>query len=375
MSRIVIDAREYTTTTGRYMFRLVQYLEQIDSKTQTGHNFVILLKPSDMTSYDFTNPRFTKIACPHQEFTFDEQLGLLGQIKDLKPDLVHFGMVQQPIGYSGLTVTTMHDLTTVRFRNPSKNVLVYSFKQQIYKGINQYVARKSAAILTPSEFVKQDIVSYTHIPAKKITVTYEAADPITEPVEALAPLMGKPFILYVGRPLPHKNLGRLIDAFAALKTTHPELTLVLGGKTDQLYEQYYADVQRRAIPDVVFTGYVSEGQLRWLYENCQAYIFPSLSEGFGLPGLEAMQHGAAVVSSQATCLPEIYGQAAHYFDPLSVSAMTEAIADVLDNPELRTDLAQKGRQQAARYSWRRMAEQTLAVYDQVLGNSQAQPSD
>lgn len=366
MSRIVIDAREYTTTTGRYVYRLLQYLDHIDAAVPTGHDFIVLLKPADMHVSTFTSPRFTKVACPHKEFTFDEQLGLLGQIKDLQPDLVHFGMVQQPIGYRGLSVTTMHDLTTIRFRNPLKNPLVFSFKQQIYKAVNQYVARKSAAILTPTDFVKQDIVHYTRVPADKITVTYEAADAISDAPEIVTGLKARKFIMYVGRPLPHKNLGRLIDAFAALKQTHPDLCLVLVGRTDPLYEQYYAAIQRRGLPDVIFTGFASEGQLRWLYEHCQAYVFPSLSEGFGLPGLEAMTHGAPVVSSNATCLPEVFGAAAHYFDPLDVGALVTAVSQVLDTPALRRNMVAQGRLQAATYSWRRMAEQTLDVYNQIL---------
>src|SRR4051794_22089987 len=102
MSRIVIDAREYTSSTGRYMFRLLQYLEKLDSE----HTYTILLKPHDMEAYEFSNPRFTKVPCPHKEFTFDEQLGLLRQIRGLKPDLVHFGKDHQPILYSGKVVTT-----------------------------------------------------------------------------------------------------------------------------------------------------------------------------------------------------------------------------------------------------------------------------
>ncbi|HVA11419.1 MAG TPA: glycosyltransferase, partial [Candidatus Dormibacteraeota bacterium] len=92
----------------------------------------------------------------------------------------------------------------------------------------------------------------------------------------------------------------------------------------------------------------------------------SLSEGFGLPGLEAMAHGAPVVSSNATCLPEIYGEAARYFDPLDVTAMSDAINEVLTDKSLRDELIKKGRAQAAKYSWRRAAEQTLAVYDKLL---------
>jgi len=118
---------------------------------------------------------------------------------------------------------------------------------------------------------------------------------------------------------------------------------------------------------VVFPGHVSEGQLRWLYENTAAYVFPSLSEGFGLPGLEAMAHGAPVVSSKATCLPEIYGDAAVYFDPLSTNDIARKINSVINSQSLRTQMIKRGRSQAARYSWKTMAKQTLEIYKQALG--------
>lgn len=364
MSKIVIDAREYSTSTGRYISRLIQYLQA--DQTNSEHDYVILLTPSDMNAYQPSSPRFSKVACPYKEFTFGEQLGLLGLIKELRPDLVHFGATQQPIGYRGLSVTTMHDLTTARFRNPSKNQLAFRFKQQVYKGVIKYVAGRSAAILVPSEFVKQDIIKYTRVLADKITVTYEAADAIDDVPETVKLLVGKRFIMYVGRPMLHKNLGRLLDAFTILKAARPELFLVLAGKTDRLYEQYYAEVQQRGLADVLFTGYVSEGQLHWLYENCQAYIFPSLSEGFGLPGLEAMRHGAAVVSSKASCLPEIYGAAAEYFDPYDVNDIAAHIERVLHDPLLRRSLVAAGSRQVERYSWQRMTRQTLKVYNDVL---------
>lgn len=372
MSHIVIDAREFTTTTGRYVYRLVQYLEQIELERATGHSYTVLLKPADMTAYTFTSPAFRAVACPHKEFTVSEQLGLLRQIKSLQPDLVHFPMVQQPILYRGRVVTTMQDLTTLRFRNPSKNAVVFTAKQQVYKLVNQVAARKSVHLITPSAFVKQDVVQYTRVPADKITVTLEAADPITEPAQPVAELTGGPdgrvgrYLMYVGRPLPHKNLGRLIGAFAQLKQQFPDLKLVLAGKRDALYDRHAAEAAAKGITDIIFTGFVSEGQLRWLYEHCAAYVFPSLSEGFGLPGLEAMLHGAPVASSDATCLPEVYGDAAHYFDPTSISDMARSIADILSDSGLRHELIKKGRAQTAHYSWRRMADQTLAIYNSVL---------
>lgn len=362
MARIVIDAREYTSTTGRYMFRLLQYLDGL----QTEHEFLILLKPKDMDVYEYQNPNFKKIACTHKEFTFAEQIGFKKQIKDLHPDLVHFGMVQQPVWYRGKVVTTMHDLITTRFPNPAKNVIVYTFKQQVYKWVNKRVAKKSQAIITPTQFVKDDVVNYTGVNPNKITVTYESADLIKDAAEPIDALQNKQFIMYLGRPTPHKNLERLIDAFELLRAQHPELTLVLAGKKDANYQRIDANVQARGIKHVYFTDFVSEGQLRWLYNNCRAYVFPSLSEGFGLPALEAMAHGAPIVSSNTSCLPEVYGDAAHYFEPTDVQAMADAINEVLTNKDLRQQLLANGEKQVKKYSWQRTAEQTLAIYNQVL---------
>jgi glycosyltransferase involved in cell wall biosynthesis len=364
VSLIAIDARQYSTSTGRYIFRLIQYLERVDQ----ANDYLILLKPDDLEAYEPTNPNFKKLACPFKEYTFAEQIGFHRQLKSLKPDLVHFGMTQQPVLYRGKTVTTIHDLTTARFDNPAKNRLIFRVKQLVYKLVIRRVAHKSNRLIVPSGFVKDDVAAFAKINPDKISVTYEAADAINATAEPIKALTGKQFIMYVGRPTPHKNLERLVDAFAKLRADHPELLLVLGGQKDKNYEQLESMVKRQAVKGVFFSGFLQEGQLRWLYENCAAYVFPSLSEGFGLPGLEAMVHGAPVVSSDATCLPEIYGGAAHYFDPNDTAAMVRSIGEVLTDDKLRQRLVAKGYEQAKKYSWRRMAEQTLGVYKQVLEN-------
>jgi glycosyltransferase involved in cell wall biosynthesis len=358
---IIIDARELRSSTGRYMERLLHHLQAIDHD----NHYTVLLKPRDLAGWQPDSPNFTPLACPYAEFGFGEQLGFKRQLDGLKADLVHFGMTQQPVRYHGKAVTTIHDLTTLRFTNPDKNRLVFALKQQVYKHVVKRVAHKSAAIITPSQFVKDDLVKFAEVDPDKIMVTYEAAEAITDVPEAATGLEGHQFLVYVGRPTPHKNLDRLIEAFVALKATHPDLLLVLVGQKDANYERIETEVRQRTIKNVVFTGYVSEGRLRWLYENCAAYVFPSLSEGFGLPGLEAMVHGAPVVASNATCLPEIYGEAAHYFDPLNVTAMADAINEVLTDKALRQGLVEAGRRQAKKYSWKRMAEQTLEVYNLV----------
>jgi glycosyltransferase involved in cell wall biosynthesis len=366
MKKIVIDARELRGTgVGRYLDRLLYFLQETD--TDKSHHYIVLLKPKDLDSWQPTSKNFTKVACRFKEFTLSEQVGLLWQLLEFGADLVHFPMVQQPVLYHGKVVTTMQDLTTLRFSNPSKNIVVFKFKQWVYRWVNFIAARKSSAIITPSEFVKDDVARTMRANSRKITVTYEAGDSIDGTPEPVEELEDKQFIMYVGRPLPHKNLERLIDAFNVLKQTHPNLHLALVGKKDVLYKRHERETNRKGIPDVHFTGFISDEQLKWMYQHTAAYVFPSLSEGFGLPPLEAMACGAPVVSSNATCIPEVCGDAAYYFDPLNIEEMAVAIGKVIDSEKLRAKLIEAGKKQVKTYSWKRMAEQTLDVYQQVLG--------
>lgn len=366
MKRIVIDAREYPTSTGRYIRKLLEYLEVIDGNNDE-REYVVLLKSADFDAYQPKAKNFSKQIADIKEFTFAEQFKFLRQIRNLKADLVHFALVHQPILYHKPVVTTLQDFTTLRFYNPSKNIVVFKFKQLVYLFVNVVASVKSRHLITPTEFVKKDALRLLKSNPGKITVTLESADRISAPAEAISNLKDTPFLMYVGRSLPHKNLERLIDAFDLLKKSNPKLKLVLVGKKDALMERHLDYAASHQVSGVEATGYVSEGQLRWLYENTACYCFPSLSEGFGLPPLEAMIHGAPVASSNATCLPEVNGDAAHYFDPLDIEDMAEKIDEVLTDEKLRNSLITKGSQQVKKYSWQRMAEQTLQVYLECLG--------
>lgn len=360
---IVIDARISGTSTGRYVDKLIEYLHRINPSLE----LIILTKSHRVDFIKKIAPHYEVQECDIKEFSISEQTRFNKLLRSLKADLVHFPMVQQPLLYRKPAVTSMLDLTTTRFKNPSKNSLVFTTKQMVYRYLNRVVAKRTNQIITISNYVRNDLIKTYRLSPEKITTTYCSADQITDAPEPISELLSKDFILYVGRPQPHKNLDRLVDAFILLQKKHPNLKLVLSGKKDVLFEQHEKRVIELGLKDsVVFTDFVSEGQLRWLYENCQAYVFPSLSEGFGLPGLEAMVHGAPVVSSNATCLPEIYGHAAYYFSPHSTKEMAEKIDDVLSNKALRARLIKQGRQQVKSYSWTQMAKQTLRVYNRVL---------
>lgn len=361
---IVIDARESGTSTGRYIDKLIENLHTL----KPNYSITLLAKKHRLEHFEKIAPKFTTKVTRFTEFTFGEQLGYLWQIRKQKPDLVFFPAAHQPILYFRKVVTTIQDLTTARFKNPSKNRIIFSIKQRIYIWLNKIVGKKSTKLITPTEFVKEDFARFANVNMRDITVTHEAADKIEDSPEPIDELQDKAFIMYVGRPQPHKNLDRLVEAFSKLQEKHPDLLLVFVGKKDLLYQRLRLLVKKRGVENVVFTGFVSEGQLRWLYEHTKAYVFPSLSEGFGLPGLEAMVHGAPVASSKATCLPEVYQDGALYFDPKDVDEMVHTIEKLISSKQTRETQIKKGLAVAKQYSWKRMAEQTLAVFDEALNS-------
>ncbi len=361
--RLAIDARESGTSTGRYVDKLLENLHSL----KPSYEIIILTKSHRVNFFKQITPNFKAISCDFKEFTFSEQLGYLRQVNKLRAKLIHFAIIQQPILYKSKSITTMHDLTAIRFDNPTKNRVIYKFKQQVFKLVIKRVAKKSEHIITASEFVKKDLERFANLSPDKITVIYEAADKISAKAETVPRLKDQQFIMYVGRATPHKNLKRLVEAYIILRHKYPNLKLALAGKMDDNYRHLEKLVSRARLADkVVFTDFISEGQLRWMYQNTAAYVFPSLSEGFGLPGLEAMIHGAPVVSSSATCLPEIYGDAAIYFNPNDTKDMAKKIDSVLTDSNLRRSMVKSGRAQAAVYSWRKTAQQTLQIYERYV---------
>lgn len=360
---IAIDARIVNSTTGRYVERLVHYLQEID----TENTYTILVPEKDKDYLQLINENFHILVADYDNYSIGEQLGFKKFLDRLRPDLVHFCMPQQPVLYKGLHVTTFHDLTLVKTYNSDKNWLIYHFKQRVGEFVFKHVAKTSQHILTPSQFTKDELIKYVDIPEEKVTVTHLAADSTNStPSPYVQPF--KKFLLYVGQQSDYKNIRRLASAHQRLIKKHPDLGLILVGSKNasaRKNEQYFDDKNYK---NILFTGFLPDDQLEWLYEHTAAYVFPSLMEGFGLPGLEAMIRNTPVVSSNATCLPEIYGEAAHYFDPNNTTDMARAIDEVLEDDTLRSTLIEAGKSQAKKYSWKKTARQTHDVYMNALEN-------
>lgn len=363
MSHIVIDGRIRRSSTGRYTDRLVEHLQAIDK----ANDYTVLVEPDDPWQLSAAN--FKTMPCRFKQFSFNplDQIAFSWQLYRLKPDLVHFTMTQQPLFYFGKIVTTTHDLTMLRYARAGKLPgWLHAIRMAAYRFLVWWSHRKSKQIIVPTNYVAEDLARLQPFTRDKTTVTYEASEPpLTEkPVKPKG--ISTPFILYVGSAFPHKNLDNLVDAFEILKESYPNLSLVMAGKKEYYYKQLERYVSVSPAKDsIVLPGFVSEAELKWLYQNAGAYVFPSLSEGFGLPGLEAMAHGCPVASSNATCLPEVYGDSVIYFAPNDIKDMADKIGQLLDDKKLRGDFINRGYEQVAKYSWRRMAKQTLEIYQET----------
>lgn len=361
--RIAIDARIINSSTGRYVERLVTYLQEVDTHNQ----YIVLVPSKDKDYWKPTAKNFSIQTVDYKNYSFGEQLGFCKFLYDLDVDLVHFCMPQQPLFYTKPHVTTVHDMTLLKTYNSDKNWLSYHLKQLVGRVLFYTIGHTSAQIIVPTLFTKKEYQAHSRIADDKITLTYEAADVLSKKPQEPAQLGGaKDFILYVGQQSDYKNVRRLMQAHQTLRATRPDLQLVLVGSLNESAKRNKAWAEGKGLKGIIYTGFVSDDELAWLYKNCRTYVFPSLMEGFGLPGLEAMIHGAPVASSSATCLPEVYGDAALYFDPLSVQDMAKTIRQIIDDEALRAELIEKGYTQAAKYSWKRMAVQTKAVYEKVL---------
>lgn len=263
------------------------------------------------------------------------------------------------------TVLTVHDLIFRRYPAHHKRL-----NRWYLNATMPLFCRRAGHIIAVSEQTKRDVVAAYGIPAGKVTVIYEAADPRFQPqsaeaITAARSRFGLPdrYVLFVGTIEPRKNLGRVLAAFEQLHAERLTDALVIVGKRGWLYDDFFARLEASpAKQAVIFPGFVPDANLPAVYAGAQALAFPSEFEGFGLPVLEAMACGAPVVCSSTSSLPEVAGEAAVLVDPLDQEALTDGLRRILANPALADDLRARGLAQAAHFSWERAAEETLAVY-------------
>lgn len=369
--RIVIDARLYRRSTagiGRYSRELIKNLVAIDQE----NTYVLLLTPADYKECDIEGQNVEKVVTDIAHFTFAEQTLLSKQIEMLNPDLVHFLNFNHPLNYrASKFITTIHDLTMNFFPvGRQKNPIL----RLPYLWVMRHAATAADSVIVPTETVKKDVVDNLKVSPDKIKAIYEGVEIPNEravkPTKQQLTELGitKPYILFVSQWRPHKGLGVLVEAFSEIKKKH-DIQLVISGKANPQFPEIPAAIKASSHrQDIITPGFVDDEMLDSLYAGAQLFVFPSWYEGFGLPPLEAMARGVAVASSNTSVMPEILQDAAVYFNPRDPRSVAKTITSLLADPTKLKDLKAKGIKQAAKYSWRKMAEETLELYKKVVNN-------
>ncbi|MEO6509318.1 MAG: glycosyltransferase family 1 protein [Patescibacteria group bacterium] len=265
------------------------------------------------------------------------------------------------------TVVTIHDLAY--FYYPDEFLKKDLFKLQKW---TKYSIEKAKKVIAVSKTTKKDLTKFYNLSDSKITVVYNGYEKtlLKDKLQPRFPLITydlKPqqYILYVGTLQPRKNIQVLIQAFKKFYAKNPTFRLMLVGKKGWLYEHIFEEVTLLNLENAVtFTGYIPDNEVTELYKHAYCYVLPSLYEGFGIPVLEAMSHSCPVISSFASSLSEVGGEAAIYFDPENVNGLVDDL-ESLKNEKLRDELIQKGQERIKLFSWEKCAKETLDVITSV----------
>lgn len=379
--KIGIDCRMYRSGVagiGRYSQNLIKNILEIDQEDE----FVLFMTQEDEKEFEnlkiknsikIDNLKFKIIITDIVHYSLAEQTKFLKIIAAEKLDLMHFLNFNFPIRYRGKFVVTIHDLTLYFYPATARQTNVV--KRTAFNFVMKNACNKADKIIADSKSTKNDIIKVFKTPAEKIEVIYFAADDkefqtvnkdFINKLENKYNLNDSPIILTVGQFRPHKNLPGLVEAFDILRKDI-DAKLVILGKPDPKHARLsYAIDNSPYKRDIIIPGFVSDKELAAWYKIAAVYCFPSLYEGFGLPGLEAMAAGLPVVSSNTSSLPEVYDNAALYFDPLKSQEIAGTIKEVINNNKLRQELISKGYAQVKKYSWQKTASETLKIYNKIV---------
>ncbi len=372
---IAIDARRLEDFgIGTYIRSLVRALGSID----TTNRYTLVSAAGEARSLSGLPENFrTAIYSRSDQSGLDHAL-FPWFLRGLKPDLVHIPLNRVPLLMIRPYVVTVHDLANLFFDPDRSKLRIQLRRFRLRRGL-----KRANCVITVSDTTRRDLEKTMGVAPQRIRRVYNAPDPGFfecggAEAEAKRRLVMEryqiqyPFLLYAGNIRRHKNIPRLVEAFAVVRAelaSHPvyrDLRLIIIGDTLSQHPSVRQTVIRTHGEQMVrFLGFVPFETLRCFYQSAAAFVFPSRYEGFGLPPLEAMACGAPVVASNASSLPEIVGDAAILVNPENVFDIAHGIKDALVNSALRAELIRRGREQAARYSWARTAKQVLEIYQEA----------
>ena len=370
--KIAIDVRKWGDYgIGTYVRNLVRHLAHVDDQT----TYLLLCNPADETELRDLAGNFVPVVETSAKYGLREHVSIPLKLHRLGAELLHSPHYVRPLLCPIPSVVTVHDCIHLLFPQYLPNRMAFRYARFVMGS----AVRRSALVYTVSQASRADILRfYPWVDPEKVQVVPNAIDTelLQDPgadecerVRERYQIRGR-FVLFAGNVKPHKNLERLIRAFARVKLQagRNDLRLVLLGDDVSRYGSLRRTVEEAGVrPDVRFFGFVPPRTLAALYRMASVFAFPSLYEGFGLPPLEAMACGTPVVTSRISSLPEVVGDGALLVDPYSEEEIAGGIARLLDDTQLRRVLIERGLARAASFSWERSVRAIHAGYLKALG--------
>jgi len=371
--RIAIDIRRVNEFgIGTYIWNLVRNLSEVDDQNE------YLLAGSDRNFHELgpLRPNFSQLTQTDPAGSWREHVSFPLALGKRKPDVVHIPHHECPFMTPGRLVVTVHDCVHVKF--PPEN-LSRIRRYELYWRTKRAVSNASQ-ILAVSNSTRDDLMNIFDLDTNRISVIHNALDERfaaagngSESKTVLERYqLHDPFILYSGRIRPHKNIHRLIEAFAVLKNELREderyrnLKLIVIGDELSRHQYLRLTVVRSGVQqDVRFFGFVPYSILQGFYQSAVLFAFPSLYEGFGLPPLEAMASRTPVLASNTSSLPEVLGDAALLVNPENVFEIARGMKSILMEDSLRARLVERGLKNISKFSWEAAARQVIAAYQRA----------
>ena len=306
------------------------------------------------------NVRIVDVAAPI--YSVREQLALLWNIPR-RANLCWSPHYNIPLAWRGRLAVTVHDVAHLALPEFVGGAHRLAYARFMFRRI----ARRADAIITVSDFTATEFDRLVGTPGTKPQVVHSGVDRAWFEIPPSDRPHPRPYILYVGNVKPHKNLGRLLEAFGQVASRIRCDLLILGKNEGFLSgDPVVAAAAGRLAPRVQLLGALPQERLRQFVAHADALVLPSLYEGFGLPPLEAMASGCPAIVSQVASLPEVCGDAAIYFNPLEPASIGAAILRVLEEPGLRETLKRRGLERARQFTWEGTAARTLAILERAL---------
>lgn len=342
------------TGIARYLRMLLNWLQKIDVDNE------YLLFTCTPVEYEIINPKWTMTVSPSRmPGVVWQQLVLPGILTRENIDLLWSPEQICPIRFNGPVITTVHDLTALRFPETCQRSNRY-----IQKYLFPATIRSSSCLIPVSNYIGRELLtSYPVEMGDKKMITVTNASPDWEPQCSQASSAGEPFLFFAGNQEPRKNLIRLIEALEILRDNGTIMALHIAGPSGWHNQALKDKIAASPMKEQVrFLGYISEDDLKRQYRTCTAVVYPSLYEGFGLPLLEAFCMGARVITSKNTVMEEIAGDTAVYFDPFDSGDIARVISTVIGKPFNPETFSARVRPVLSEYTWEKSARKLLDLF-------------